>query len=240
MTEEENLVKEIGPFGRLVGIFMSPRETFDSIARKPTWLFPFIVAAILTIVMSMMVMDITLKERIADMEARGTPSEQVESAQSMMQSSIKYVSVVITPVGILVVWSILAGVLLLGCNTIMGGETKFKNVFSVVAWTSMVTILGGIVQSFLIVSKGTSQGVSTNLSLFLPLPGIGQDPSILYRLLSKFDLFVMWQLILWIIGLAVVSRLTVKKSAAFVLSLWALYIVVTVALGSVLGPIFGG
>ena len=240
MTEEEKSVEEIGPFGRLVGIFMSPRETFDSIARKPTWLFPFIVAAILTIVMSMAVMDIIVKERIADMEARGIPAEQMERAQSMMQGSMKYVSVVLTPVGFLIVWSILSGLLLLGCNTIMGGETKFKNIFSVVAWTSMVTTLGGIIHSFLVLSKGTTLGVSTNLSLFLPMPGIGQDSSILYRFLSKFDLFVVWQLILWIIGLAVVSRLTVKKSAAFVLSLWALYIVITVALGSVLGPRFGG
>jgi len=240
LTEEAKSVKEIGPFGRFVGIFMSPRETFDSIAQKPTWLVPFIIATILAIVVNLAIMDIAIKDRIAAIEARGMSGEQIERVQSVMQGGMKYVSVVLTPVGFLVVWSVLAGVLLLGCNTIMGGETKFKNIFSVVAWTSMVTTLGGIIHAFLIVSKGTSQGVSTNLSLFLPLPGIEQDPSILYRFLSKFDLFVVWQLILWIIGLAAVSRLTVKKSAAFVLSLWAVYIVITVALGGVLGPAFGG
>lgn len=122
----------------------------------------------------------------------------------------------------------------------MGGETSYKKVFSIVAWSSLVALLGGILKTFLILSKGTGHGVVTSLAVLLPTPPLGHKASILYRFLSKFDLFTIWTLILWIIGLAVVYRFTTKKSSTFVLSLWAIWIVLSVTLGSVLGRGFGG
>jgi hypothetical protein len=184
-------------------------------------------------------MDIVMKDQIAGLEARDLTEQQMEAMRSPMEGSMKYIGVIVAPVGILIAWSVLAGVLLFGCNTILGGEGKFKKIFSVVAWSYLVMMLGGVIKSFLIVSKGTSQGVTTSLALFLPMPGIGEKASLLYRFLSRLDIFTIWQIALWIIGLAVVYRFSPKKIANFVLPLWALYIVVAVLLGSILGPSLG-
>ena len=33
----------ISPVGRLFGVFFSPKATFEDIARKPSWVAPFVV-----------------------------------------------------------------------------------------------------------------------------------------------------------------------------------------------------
>jgi hypothetical protein len=122
----------------------------------------------------------------------------------------------------------------------MGGETKFKKVFSVMAWSSLVGMVGQILKTFLILSKGTSRGVVTSLAILMPTPELGEKTPILYRFLSRFDLFTIWELIIWIIGLAVIYRFETKKSAMLVLSLWAIWVLISVALGGLLGGMFGG
>jgi len=240
MAEEEKSVKEIGALGRIIGIFTSPGETFKSIDQKSMWLVPFLITVILTIGLSFYTGDIVMKDQIARLEARDLPEQQMEAARSQMEGSMKYIGVIVAPIGTLIAWSVLAGVLLFGCNTILGGEGKFKKVFSVVAWSYLVMMLGAVIKSFLVVSKGTSQGVTTSLALFLPMPGIGEKASLLYRFLSRLDIFTIWQIALWTIGLAVVYRFSPKKIANFVLPLWAFYIVVAVLLGSIIGPSLGG
>ncbi|MGH9823099.1 MAG: hypothetical protein ACREDR_07610, partial [Blastocatellia bacterium] len=37
---------KIGPGGRLIGVLLSPTETFADINRKPTWLVPIIIVIV--------------------------------------------------------------------------------------------------------------------------------------------------------------------------------------------------
>ena len=240
MNTEGTSVKEMGPIGRIVGIFSSPRETFESIDKKPTWLVPFLVILMITIVLQLLVMDIAIKDRLAAMEVQDIPAERFEAAQSQMEGPLKYIGLIVAPIGILIVWAIIAGILLFIGNTLMGGETKFKKVFSVVAWTSLIGLVGQILGTFLVISKGTTRGVGTNLAiLLLPTPELGQSSSFLYRFLSQFDIFTIWALALYIIGLAVIYRFTTKKSATLVIGVWAVYVVLAVVLGGVLSGFLG-
>lgn len=229
----------MGALSRIIGVFSSPRETFESIDRKPTWLVPFLVVVIFTIVLQFLAMDIGIKDRMAMMEARDVPAQQIEAARAQAAGPLKYVGIAVTPVVILVVWAVLAGIFLFAGNTVMGGESKFKKVFSVMAWSSLIGIIGGILKTFLIMSKGTSRGVVTSLAILLQTPQAGQSPSILYRFLNRFDLFTIWTMVIWIIGMAVIFRFTTKKSATLVLSLWAIYIILAVALGGLFGSFTG-
>jgi hypothetical protein len=40
----------VSPFGRIIGVFFSPKATFEDIARKPSWLLPVLISTILGIV----------------------------------------------------------------------------------------------------------------------------------------------------------------------------------------------
>ena len=236
---EVDSTKEMGVSGKVVGIFTSPRETFESIDQKPTWFIPFLIVVIISIVLQYFTMDIRMKDGIAMMEAREIPVEQIEARQSWMDGPMKYIGFAAVPVGVLIVWAIISGILLFGGNTVMGGESKFKKVFSVVAWSSLIGLVGEILKTFLILSKGTTRGVVTSLAILVPTPELGQS-SFLHRLLSQFDLFSIWGMVLWIIGLSVVYRFTMKKSATLVISLWAIWVVISVAIGGIFSGMFGG
>jgi len=223
--------KEMGGISRIIGIFTSPRDTFASIDRKPTWLVPFIILVVGVVVMILLTQDIGIQDRIAQMEARGVPQEQMDVVQSRMQGGAKYIGLVAAPIFMLISWTVIAGILLFGGNTMMGGASTFKKMFALVSWSSLIGMIALIIKTVLIVVKGTSSGVTTSLAAFLPIPSLGSAQSVLYRLLSKFDIFTIWEMILWIVGISVMYRFTTKKSAILVGIIWGCWVVVSVALG---------
>ena len=240
MSAEAVSTKEMGVFSRIIGIFASPKETFESLDRKPTWLVPFIIVTVLAIALQLLVIDIAMKDQVAKYEARGVPQEQLDIMQQHMTGPAKYIQLAVIPVATLAVWAILGGILLMGTNTIMGGNATFKKIYSLLAWQSLIGMAGGVLKTILILSKGTSIGVTTSLAILLPTPPLDKTAPVLYRLLSKLDVFTIWGLVLWVIGLSVMGKISTNKSATFVISLWVLWIAVSVALGGVLGPMFGG
>jgi len=231
--------KEMGVFEKIAGIFISPRETFESLDRKPTWLVPFIIIAVMTLGMTLLTRDIGVQDMMAKFQASELPQEQIDKIAAQSQGVGKYIQMVLIPVATLAIWAIFAGILLFCGNTLLGGSAKFKKLFSMMSWSSLVSCLAIIVNTAIILSKGTTQGVTTSLAVLLPVPGLSDKPSIFYRLLSKFDLFTIWSLVLWTIGLSVIYKFTVKKSAGLVIALWAVWIVISIAFGSLFGPMFG-
>jgi hypothetical protein len=238
MTEEPTNSSEMSVFNKIIGIFTSPRETFVSINQKPTWLVPFIIGVIFFVIFQYLTMDIQADYQIATMEAKQVPAERIEMAQSQMQGPLKYVGFVVGPIFMLIFWVIFAALFYLFSNWMVEGESSFKKVFSIVAWSSLVGNLGLILLTFLIVSKGTPHGVAMDLSVLMTTPPIGEEPGLLYLILSKFDLFVIWQIILWIIGLSVSYNTTTNKTAVPILILWGIWIVVSIAFKSFVGPLF--
>lgn len=239
MSNETAETKKMGVIGKITGVFSSPRETFEAINQKPTWLVPFLLVVITVIVMQYAAMDIAMNDQIAKYDAKGLTA-QAEATRQQADSPFKFIGLIFVPLGTLAVWAIFAGIFLFTGNTIMGGEAKFKNIFSLLAWSSLIGIVGGALKTFLIVSKGTAIGVSTSLAALLPTPELSEGPSIFYRVFSRFEIFSIWSLVLWIIGFSVIYNFTTKKSATLVISLWAVYCVIAVALGGLLGGMFGG
>lgn len=238
MTEEVTKQGDMNVFNKIVGIFTSPRETFVSINQNPNWIVPFIIGLVFFFIFQFATMEIQTNYQIATMEAKDTPADQIEIAKTQMQGPLKYIGFVAGPIFILIIWVVFAAFFYLFTNWMVDGESSFKKVFSIVAWSSLVGNLGLILLTFLIVSKGTMHGVTMDLSLLVTTPPLGEEPGLLYLILSKFDLFVIWQIILWIIGLSVTYNTTTNKTAAPIITLWVLWIAVSITFKTVLGSIF--
>ena len=239
MNEKTVEIKDMGIVERFLGIFTAPKETFESINQKPNWVVPFVIVVLLAIAMNYFLMDIGLQDQIARMQARGVPQERLDIMQEKMAGPLKYVNIIAIPIVTLVIWSIISALLLFGCNTLLGSETKFNKIFSIIGWSSMVGILGGLVKTVIITTKETTIGVTTSLAFLLPTPSLDKSPSLLYRIFSKLDLFIVWQMALWIIGLTIVTKLSIKKTTSLVLALWALWIIFSITIGSIFGGGFG-
>src|ERR1700732_3682906 len=42
----------IGPFGRMIGVFFSPKATFEDIVRKPSWVLPVVLLTLFSVAVS--------------------------------------------------------------------------------------------------------------------------------------------------------------------------------------------
>src|SRR5690349_24850575 len=43
----------VSPFGRIIGVFFSPKATFEDIARKPSWLAPILLLTAIGLAMNL-------------------------------------------------------------------------------------------------------------------------------------------------------------------------------------------
>lgn len=238
MNEELTPTSEMNAVQRITGIFTSPRETLESIDRKPTWLVPYLIVILLVIAQQLIIMDIAIEDRFTIMEAKGTPQEQIDAGREQVNSPFKYISIPFIPIVTLALWAIFAGIFLGAGNLIIGGNTTFKKMFSVVSWTSVIAILSTPLLTFLILNKGTSLGVGFDLSILLPAVPLGESKPFLHLLFARFDLFVIWQLVLWIIGLSVLYKTPVSKAATPIIILWVLYAAAAIAVTNLLSGLF--
>ena len=131
---------------RLIGVFVSPAETFDDIARWPSFLAPMV-----TILLASCVLFDTMYWKVG-MEtmtrlqlerspfASKMPPEQIEKAISDSAGHLLR-SLIITDVFIvivtIIVFLILAGLGMMIVNAIFGGQVKFKTLFSVVSFAEL-------------------------------------------------------------------------------------------------------
>jgi hypothetical protein len=232
MSEETTAAGGMSTMQKIIGIYSAPRRTFEAIDQNPTWFLPFIIGVVFFLIFQFLTVDLQMDYRVEMMEARGDiPQEQMDVAKAQMQGPVKYIGFVAGPIVWLIMILIIAALFYVAGNLMIGGDTSFKKVFAIVAWTGLIGVISFIIMTLLILSKGTMHGVALDLSILLDTPAIGEDKSTLYRILSKFDVFVIWEIVLYIIGMSVTYKATVKKAAVPILSLWALWIIVSVAFG---------
>lgn len=214
---------------RVIKIFYSPREVFSYLNDKPDWIIPVVILVGVSLLMVSLTYSPIIKpeqvKRIED-SSRLSP-EQIEEAKKRLEGNFPLVialvsTVAITPISLLIVSGILYGVFAL-----MGGEGKFKKVFAVCSYSSLIAALGSGVKIPLQLAKGSSHVYT---SAVLAAPGLSTK-SALFRLLNSFDVFTFWQLWVIILGLGIIYSFSIKKSSIGVVSLWIVWVVLKVAVG---------
>ena len=134
------------PLERIIGVFVSPKATFEDINRKPDWLVPAILIVFVALAVTYVFLShADMLELIrAQIEKSGRPVPSDEALQSGLKFSviISYVSVlVVVPLALVVV----SGVLFAVFSFIMGAETTFKKIFAANAYASMPSLLKSII-----------------------------------------------------------------------------------------------
>ena len=237
MSAEVSETKSLSVFERIIGIFASPKEAFQDINNKPTWLIPFIILLVTALIVQYLLLDIGVADQIAMLETRDMPEAQMEMAKNQMQGPLKYAGFIIAPIMILLSWCIASGIHLFFTNTVFNGQTSFKKLFSVISWSGLITVISTLLRWVLVTSKGTSHGVTTSLAILMPTPGLAETPSILFRLLAHINIFTIWGLVLYSIGISQISALDIKKSATVVIIVWLIWVAVSIPLWSAFGAI---
>jgi len=225
----------LNPIQRVIGVFFSPKKTFEDIDRKPDWVVPFALILIIMLAFTLVTMPITMPEQMEKqrdrMEERGMSQEQIETGINAGEKIGKIIGPIGAVVGTTIWLLIFTLILWFVGNIVLGGQTTFMKMFSVNNYSSLVGMLGLLLTLPIVLTKKTAN-VHFSLASFLP---DDQSKTILYQVLKAFGLFSIWQFVVLAIGFAVIYKFSMKKSAMTMVVLFLITVIVTVAVSQLFG-----
>jgi len=240
-TTTSNTVRRID-VPRVFAVFFNPRAVFSEMASetRATWLTPMLVLSVTAILA--VVTTGYLKTRAAMMGEIilppdwqwWTPEMQnnfMQAQQATQGPVFMYVMPLIGSLtGLWLGWLVLAGLLHLG-STLFGGRGSMQNALNLVGWGSLPFAVRDILRAaYMFLAQHTI--TSPSLSGFATSTFFAQ-------LLSRVDLFLIWNIILLVMGFAIMDGLPRGKSIANVIIVTLLVLLAQAGLAA-LASSFGG
>jgi hypothetical protein len=227
---QETPVADQGLLGRLLGVLVSPKDTFGGIAARPRWFG--VMAITLAVTATCQYVILSSPEMQDAMIAQATRNPNMSDAQvaateqfiprlpALFAGATLFLGPVFT--------AIVAGILLLIFSTLMGGAATFKPVFSVVAHSGVVSMLSGLLSAGLIMIGAQPTGPNppgANLGVFVPML---EETSFVTQFLSAIDLILVWWVVTLSIGLGVLYK---RRTGGIATTLLLIYVLFALVIG---------
>jgi hypothetical protein len=224
----------ISPFGRVIGVFFSPKPTFEDIVRKPSWVLPVVLLTLFSLAVSFAINQRINWREFMSQQIEKSPQAanlSAEQKEQRIEAGAKFTGPFTYVVGALgpVIATLVVGLVMWGAFNLLGGaNTNFGTSFAITSHAFLTGLVSSILFLLVLYLKpfGTvdlENPVATNLAAVLP-----EDAAKwLVALLKSIDIFSIWNMILLAIGFAATNPKKLKGSKAFsiVLSVWAVYVV---------------
>jgi len=224
----------LGFGGKLINIFTSPSKTFKELDQRPTWLAPLLIVIVLVVLSTQITFPIIMKAQMETLRSNpNIPAERMQAIEEQFTNNAntqRAVSTAAQIIGFPIVMLLMALVFYFVGTAILGGDSSFKKVFSVLVWANCISIIASIVMTALVIAKG-NMNVSLSPALLLSPEAMGTK---LHTFLSKFDFFTIWFLAVFAIGYGYIYKFSTAKAYTAIGVLWAIWIAVSVALSGVL------
>jgi hypothetical protein len=222
----------VSPFGRIVGVFFSPKPTFEDIGRKPSWILPVILSSVLGVAVGF-----ALNQRV---DWRDVASKRIEESPRASQLSAEQkekqldISAKISPIiayciGLIAptLGALVVGGVMLGAFNLLGGANAgYKVSLGIVSHAYLPFLIHGLLFILILYLKppGTvdlDNPVASNLGAFFP-QGTAKW---LVTFGSGVDIFNIWTTALIGVGFAAFNPRKLKTGGAIgialaVLALW--------------------
>jgi hypothetical protein len=227
---------------RVVGVFVSPGETFADVVRKPDIIAPLIISILSTIAFSEIMLAKIGMERIVRMqlEQSGRMSQMTpDQVDQAVSQGAKFgailthaIGLLAAPIAILIVAAVGLGI----ANLIFGAKTKFGTAFSITCYANMISVLGALV-GILVMLLGDPEHfnpnapIPTSLAFFMDQTHTSKP---LFALATSLDLFTFWYMAILGIGFAATTGGRSKPLTVFFafVAVWAVYVLAKVGIAA--------
>ena len=222
---------------RLIGVITAPKATFQSIVAQPKWLG---MLALLCVLSAGLVGGFLLtqvgQQAWLDAATAGGPfgrevTDQQLAGMQRMAPFVGYFTMVSIFCFVPILYLVVSAILFAVFNAGMGGNATFKQIFAVVVHSGVVGLLGQLFTVPMNYARGVMSS-ATNLTVLVP--GIAET-SFIGRLLGAIDIFLIWQLIVLAIGLAVLYRRRTQPIATTLFVIYGIIALVIATVRSTLG-----
>ena len=219
----------------ILDIYFAPSRVFNALKEKPQWITPFIIILVVVAVTAAVTVSLTREAIVARQEEmfeeRGMNEEQIEQAKQFTSGPAIVISSVLSA---LIFTAILLLIFALITNLfipLFGGESGFKKVFSVICFSALVAVPAAVLK-LIMIAITKSPFVTTSLALLVPNLA---KTSFVYQLLAGFDFFILWEMILVAMGIAITNNVVKKNAYILIFVIWIASIFVGIGLGSIFG-----
>ncbi len=225
---------------RVVDTFIAPSKTFRDILRSASWWLPFVLLALVTLGTTLVVDRQVGFERVAENQVHQSPKQEERMASLTpeqktaqfrgMAKGYRYSSygsfafiLIFVAIAALVYWA--------SFNFGLGASTTFGQMFAVWMYASLPKLLTGVLTMVTLMFGGSPDAydmrnpVGTNPAYFMP-----DAAPWLKAALGFFDVIGIWQLVLLVIGTAIVAKVSTGKAAAVVVGWWIVGLLVSVGI----------
>jgi hypothetical protein len=220
---------------KILSLYVSPTKVFTNLKEKPEWFMPLIIVLIVIALSTALTVSMTRETIIAHQEEamrnQGMSEERIEEAMKMTSGPFLVISSVIGAILFTLIIILLFSFVLNIFIPLFHGKSAFKNVFSVICYSSLIKVLSAILR-LIMVAITKSPYVTASLALFAP--NIAKA-SFVYRVLIGFDFFIFWEMVLVAMGINITNELEKKNAYILVFLIWIASIFIGAALG-VFGP----
>ena len=223
---------------RVVDTFVAPSKTFTDILRNTSWWLPFLLLLLVTFGVTFTVDRQVGFERVAENQVHLSPKteeamsqltpEQRTSRMALSAKITRYASygsplliLLFSAVGALVLWA--------SFNFGLGARTTFGQMFAVWIYASLPRLLAGLLTALTLIfgsnaeSFNIKEPVGTNVGYYLP-----DAAPTLKAALGFIDVIGLWNLVLLILGTAIVARVKLGSAAVVVVGWWLLGLLLSV------------
>lgn len=224
----------INHVGRLFGVFFSPKTTFEDIAKRPSWVLPVALMAVLGLAVAFVMNQKVDWRDVASKRIEESPRAANLSAEQKQQQ-IEMSAKISPPIAYFfgVAWPVLqalivAGIMLLAFNLLGGADARFGSAMGIISHAYFPWILYSLLFILILFLKapGTvdlDNPIATNIGAFLP----ESTPKALASIAKSLDIFSFWTILLIAIGFTAVNPKKLGgKALSIVVSVWAVYVAI--------------
>jgi len=222
-------------FARFIGIIISPKETFQSVAAVPKVLGILLLTAGLSAFFTALPMttdagkQAAIEKNVEQMKSLGfTVTDQMYDGMQRGAKNMPYTTGGSILVAVPLMSLIFAGILFAIFNAALGGEASFKQLYSVYLHSGVISVLSAMLMGTVNYFTGRMASV-TSLGALLPMLS---EKSFAANLLGAVDLFIIWSVIVLAIGLGVLYKRRTQPIAISLLSVYAVIAIVIALLKS--------
>lgn len=230
-------------FSRVRDLLFHPQHAFQAMTSesRANWLTPMLVLTVTAILV--VVVAGYLKTRAAMMGEIQLPRDwqfwspemqnnYMQAQQATQGPVFMYVMPMIGALtGLWVGWLLLAALLHFG-STLLGGRGSMQSALNIVAWASLPFAVRDILRIIFMLSAGHAI-ISPGLSGFASTTGF------VSQLLTRMDIFLIWQVILLVIGFGITDSLPRSKAVAGVVVIMLLVLLAQAGLGALTSGVGG-
>jgi hypothetical protein len=233
--------ESVSSIGRVGGALFSPKTTFESIARRPTWVVPILLMTLMSIAVTALfsqrvgwrtfmeheiATNASAQRRMEQVPA--DQKDQVLDQQAKFAGVIGYVAAVLGPIlGAVIVAAVLLGAFNLG----IGAKTTFGTALGIVSYSWVPLLIHGLLGIVILFVKDPSTIDLKNLVASNPGALLSEDSAKwLVALLTSLDIFAFWTMALQAFGFSATNPKKISFGKAFVtvFAVWFLYVLVRV------------